>query len=78
MYYTYWTYQITSGYVVLAVYAFFVISLLLERSVLEVTAGRNASQGALLLINQHSIVLLSCVFFKLNPEPVIHALQSHH
>ena len=42
MYYTYWTYRITTGYVVLAVYAFFLISLLLERSVLEPTAGRNA------------------------------------
>jgi hypothetical protein len=69
MYYTYWTYQITTGYVVLAVYAFFLISLLLERSVLELTASRNASQLALALMNQHSTVLLSCVLLKLCPEP---------
>ncbi len=78
MYYTYWTYQITSGYVVLAVYAFFLISLLLERSVLELTAGRNASQVVLVSINQHSTVLLSCVLLKLHPEPVTHVLQPHH
>ena len=78
MYYTFWTYQITSGYVVLAVYVFFLISLLLERSVLELTAGRNASQVVLVSINQHSTVLRSCVLLKLHPEPVTHALQSHH
>ena len=32
IYYTFWTYHITSGYVVLAVYTFFLASLLLERS----------------------------------------------
>ena len=35
IYYTFWTYQITSGYVVLAVYTFFLVSLLLERLVLH-------------------------------------------
>ena len=78
MYYTYWTYRITTGYVVLAVYAFFLISLLLERSVLEPTAGRNAFQGALSAINGHSTASLSFVFLKLDPESVAHALQSHH
>ena len=33
IYYTYWTYRITSGYVVLAVYTFFFTSLLIERFV---------------------------------------------
>lgn len=35
VYYTVWTYQITSGYVILAVYTFFLVSLLLERLVLH-------------------------------------------
>ncbi|DBB08479.1 TPA: ATP-binding cassette sub- D member 4, variant 2 [Trebouxia sp. C0006] len=35
MYYTYWTYQITTGYVVLAVYAFFLISLMLESLIIR-------------------------------------------
>ena len=33
VYYTYWTYRFTSGYVVLAVYTFFLASLLIERCV---------------------------------------------
>ncbi|DBA85148.1 TPA: ATP-binding cassette sub- D member 4 [Trebouxia sp. C0005] len=38
MYYTYWTYRITTGYVVLAVYAFFLKSLLLESLIIRPTA----------------------------------------
>lgn len=35
IYYTYWTYSITSGYVVLAVYSFFLASIFIERFVLS-------------------------------------------
>ena len=74
MYYTYWTYQITTGYVVLAVYAFFLISLMLERYVQELHCWPK-SIFSRSFIDQSAP---SYVLLKLYPEFVTDALQSHH
>ena len=47
VYYTVWTYQITSGYVILAVHTFFLVSLLLERLVLHQAYDVTACAGKL-------------------------------
>jgi len=70
MYYTYWTYQITTGYVVLAVYAFFLISLLLERSVLSFLSTCKVTNACVSIMM--SVTLCQGLTSKLNQDLRLH------